>query len=114
MSKRAAAEGVAVVEATELSGIAANKVRGDAAADALAASLRGEGLTVEREVVYRTPIGRRVVDLRVSGPDGAVRGLIEVKVGTSPYKSSQRLKDFFIQSIYGHRTNLVRYPGIPF
>jgi hypothetical protein len=54
-----------------------------------------------------------VADLRVSGLDGTVRGLIEVKVGNSPYTSAQQLKDFFIQSIYGTPTNVVRYPTFP-
>ncbi len=102
-----------VVEATELTGIQANKVMGDAAADELAASLRQAGLTVEREVPYSTPIGTRMADLRVSDPDGTVRGLIEVKVGNSPYTAAQQLKDFFIQSIYGTPTNVVRYPTFP-
>jgi hypothetical protein len=100
------------LETTELSGITANKVMGDAAADELAASLRQAGMTVEREVPYSTPIGTRIADLRVS-LDGQVRGLIEVKVGDSPYTVDQRLKDFFIQSIFGHPTNLVRYQTYP-
>jgi hypothetical protein len=102
-----------VVKATELTGITANKVMGDAAADELAESLRQAGLTVEREVPYSTPVGTRVADLRVSGPDGTVRGLVEVKVGASPYTVLQRLKDFFVKSIYGHPTNVVRYPTYP-
>jgi hypothetical protein len=89
-------------------GVQANKVIGDAAADELAESLREAGLTVEREVPYQTPIGPRVADLRVSDANG-VRGLVEVKVGNSPYTAAQQLKDFFIQNIYGHPTNVVRY-----
>lgn len=73
-----AAEGAApIIEATELTGVQANKVIGDAAADELAESLRQAGLTVEREVPYQTPIGPRIADLRVSGPDGGVRGLTD-------------------------------------
>lgn len=96
------------IEATELTGVQANKVIGDAAADELAESLRQTGLTVEREVPYSTPFGTRVADLRVSGPDG-VRGLVEVKVGSSSYTIGQRAKDLFIERWYSHVTSLVRY-----
>lgn len=70
------------------------------------------GLTVEREVHYPTPFGPRYADLRVSA-DGQVRGLVEVKVGNSPYNLSQKAKDAWISFLYRHKTSVVRYDSFP-
>ncbi len=102
-----------VVQAKALTGIQANKLIGNAAADELAMTLRQGGLTVEREVFYRTPFGARFADLRVSSGD-QVLGLVEVKVGESSYTAFQRAKDAWISYRFGHITNVVRYPSYPY
>lgn len=58
-------------------------------------TLRQAGLDVRREVYYPTPFGARFADLEVSS-GGQVRGLVEVKVGGSPYTRLQRVKDTWI------------------
>lgn len=67
---------------------------------------------MQREVAYSTPFGMRYADLRVS-IDDKVLGLLEVKVGGSPYHALQQAKDMFIYLVYGHRTDLVRYSTFP-
>ena len=105
-------EGPVSVEATEITGVQANRLIGNAAADELASSLAQTGLTVEREVYYATPFGARFADIRVSS-EGQVLGLVEVKVGNSAYTVSQQLKDMHLWTTYGLPTNLVRFPKYP-
>jgi len=100
------------IEAAEITGVQANRILGNAAADELASSLEETGLTVEREVYFDTPYGGRYADLQVSSGDQPL-GLVEVKVGDSPYTAAQQLKDAYIQDTYGLPTNLVRYPTYP-
>jgi hypothetical protein len=107
-----AGEAPVSIEATEITGVQANRIVGNAAADELASSLEEAGLTVEREVYYDTPYGGRFADLQVSSGDESL-GLVEVKVGNSPYTATQQLKDAYIQETYGLPTNVVRYPTYP-
>lgn len=66
------------------------------------------GATVDRGVTKRTPFGKRVIDLEISR-NGKVLGGIEAKVGRSPYKPSQRAKDWWLGR-NGYPVAVVRKP----
>ncbi|MFH0790479.1 MAG: RHS repeat-associated core domain-containing protein [Candidatus Omnitrophota bacterium] len=89
------------------SNIQQNKIRGDAFRDEIANNLSNEGLNVKTEVVKNTPFGKRVIDIEVSN-EGKVLGGIETKTGESPYTSSQRAKDTWLQLVENYIVNLVR------
>ena len=69
--------------------------------------MQKEGLDVQKEVVKKTPFGKRVIDIEVS-KDGKILGGIETKAGKSPYKPSQRSKDKWLQQFEDYPVNVVR------
>lgn len=86
-----------------------NRIAGNAFRDELAAMLRLSGREVATEVYKRTPFGSRFIDIEVSLND-VVLGGIETKVGKSPYKSLQRLKDSWLRWIDGYYVDVARRP----
>ncbi|MDP9178985.1 MAG: hypothetical protein M3O61_15005, partial [Gemmatimonadota bacterium] len=89
------------------SSVQANKKAGDAFRDPVADGLKAEGRDVQKEVVKKTPFGPRVIDIEVS-QGGKVRGGIETKVGNSPYKPSQRAKDWWLRKVKDYIVVVVR------
>jgi hypothetical protein len=86
--------------------VAANRASGNAFRDTIAAILRSAGYTVQLEVVKRTPLGKRIIDIEVSLA-GKVLGGIETKVGRSRYLPLQKLKDRWLRS-EGYVVSLIR------
>jgi len=84
-----------------------NKAKGDAFRDEIADLMQKEGLDVQKEVVKKTPFGKRVIDIEVSN-DGKILGGIETKAGRSRYKPSQRSKDKWLQQFEDYPVNVVR------
>ncbi len=89
--------------------VTANRANGNAYRDYLAGLLRQAGREVEKEVYYWTPFGKRFIDIEVREA-GRVLGGIETKVGGSPYKVLQRLKDFYLKSAKGYSVDISRVP----
>ncbi len=80
---------------------------GDAARDALANALRNAGREVETEVVKKTPLGIRRIDIEVRQGGNPIGG-IEDKTGCSRYTPLQRLKDAWLRAT-GYIVDLVRF-----
>jgi RHS repeat-associated protein len=87
-----------------------NKEAGDAFRDEIAAGLKAEGRQVRTEVVKKTPLGPRRIDIEVS-QHGKVLGGIETKVGNSKYLPSQRAKDFWLKAVQKYIVNVIRDVG---
>lgn len=85
-----------------------NYKTGKAAEKHLASLLTKQGFTVERNVFFNTPFGRRYLDLVVSKGSKVV-GAIEVKTGNSVYHASQRAKDAWISLTQKLHIDLVRF-----
>lgn len=77
--------------------------------DEVANTLKAAGRDVQTEVPKQTPFGRRVIDIEVKH-NGKTLGGVETKVGKSPYKASQRAKDFYLKQ-KGYPVNVVRKPS---
>jgi RHS repeat-associated protein len=86
-----------------------NRAAGNAFRDELAEGLRMEGREVKTEVYKPTPFGARFMDIEVS-LEGKVLGGIETKVGGSPYKPLQKLKDTWLEKVEGYPVNVARKP----
>lgn len=71
--------------------------------------MESEGREVTKEVVKKTPFGKRIIDIEVS-LDGKVLGGIETKVGKSPYLPTQRAKDNWLNVFEGYPVNVIRKP----
>ncbi|UJR78745.1 polymorphic toxin-type HINT domain-containing protein [Sandaracinus amylolyticus] len=91
--------------------VQANKAAGDAFRDQVADGFRQMGYDVQTEVTVVTPFGVRRYDVAISS-GGTLRGLIETKVGRSPYLPSQRAKDAWVASgpRWGRYANVPRVP----
>ncbi|OYU96713.1 MAG: hypothetical protein CFE21_00045 [Bacteroidetes bacterium B1(2017)] len=87
-----------------------NKKAGDEFRDELAEALKNAGRDVEKEVYKQTPFGGRIIDIEVK-MEGKVLGGIETKLGKSPYKPSQRAKDFWLKKVKGYQVDVVREPS---
>ena len=87
----------------------ANRIAGNAFRDEIAAILQSQGRTVATEVSKKTPFGWRYIDIEVS-QGGRILGGIETKLGGSPYKVSQRAKDYYLKVVEGYPVNVIRKP----
>jgi len=107
--REAAAKETAVVTKDVVSQVLKNQKAGNAFRDELAALLRKEGRDVQTEVYKKTPFGKRFIDIEVS-QNGTVLGGIEAKVGSSRYRTLQRLKDWWLKNNEGYIVNVARQP----
>jgi hypothetical protein len=89
--------------------IQANRKAGNAFRDELADLLKKDGFDVSLEAYKPTPFGGRYIDIEIS-KGGSVLGGIEAKVGRSPYKPSQRIKDFYLSAVKEYPVILIRRP----
>ncbi len=104
------AEKITAEAAAETSArVLANRAAGSAFRDEIAEQLSKGGLDVEKEVYYKTPFGKRFIDIQVS-KDGQVLGGIETKVGASRYTRLQQAKDTWLWYTKGYKVNVVRKP----
>jgi RHS repeat-associated protein len=85
------------------------KAQGDAFRDEVANTLRNQGREVRTEVVKKTPIGDRRIDIEV-GPEDDPLGGVETKLGNSRYHASQRAKDWYLRNIKNYPVNVIRRP----
>jgi hypothetical protein len=86
-----------------------NRIKGDAARDALAQWFVKRGYNVEIERYFRTPFGGRWIDIDV-WYNGVNLGGKEVKTGGSRYHFIQQWKDAWILWKHDYIINLVRFP----
>lgn len=85
-----------------------NQMTGNAFRDNVADFMSSQGRVVEKEVMKKTPFGRRFIDVEVSDTDGNVLGGIETKTGGARYAPSQRAKDMYLKLFSKYIVNVVR------